>query len=294
MSELTVFHLARVKLPIEKHRLLLILVGVNFLFTGLDVALAHAVNDFHPTYELIPIFFAPLAAASSFLAAVRPRPGRVVGLAHVALMLAGVGVGALGTAFHANEALNPLGRLTWIWLTFASPILAPLAFAGISLVGLVAAVHEVEGQPGLLEVPGLGTFKAPISRERHFLWLVGLGFGASALTSIIDHGQYGYGLYKLIPIAYGLFATSVVLTLAVSRTWSRADELTYVWTMVAAFVVGVMGFAFHLSGDLAETGQLSLERILVFAPVLAPLLFCDLGMLGLIVVARDAPAPAAA
>ena len=288
MTEMTVFHLARVKLPIEKNRLLLILVGVNFLFTGLDVALAHAVNDFHPTYELIPILFAPLAAASSFLAAVQPKPGRVVAVAHLALMLLGVGVGVLGTAFHANEALNPLGRLTWIWLTFASPILAPLAFAGISLVGLYAIVQEAEGQPGLLEVPGLGMFKAPISRERHFLWLVGLGFGASALTSIIDHGQYGYSLYKLIPIAYGLFATSVVLTLAVSRAWSRADEVTYVWTMIAAFVVGALGFAFHLSGDLAETGHLSLERILVFAPVLAPLLFCDLGMLGLIVVARDA------
>jgi hypothetical protein len=288
VTEMTVFHLARVKLPIEKNRLLLFLVGVNFLFTGLDVALAHAVNDFHPTYELIPILFAPLAAASSFLAAVQPKPGRVVAVAHLALMLLGVGVGVLGTAFHANEALNPLGRLTWIWLTFASPILAPLAFAGISLVGLYAIVQEAEGQPGLLEVPGLGTFKAPISRERHFLWLVGLGFGASALTSIIDHGQYGYSLYKLIPIAYGLFATSVVLTLAVSRSWSRADEVTYVWTMLAAFVVGALGFAFHLSGDLAETGKISLERILVFAPVLAPLLFCDLGMLGLIVVARDA------
>lgn len=289
MSEMTVFHLARVKLPIEKNRLLLLLVGVNFMFTALDVALAHAVNDFHPAYELIPIVFAPLAAASCILAAVRPQPGRLVGLVHVALMLLGVGVGVLGTAFHANEALNPLGRLTWIWLTFASPILAPLAFAGISLVGLYAIFREVEGQPGLLEVPGLGTFRAPISRERHFLWLVGLGFGASALTSIIDHGQYGYNLYKLIPIAYGLFATSVVLTLAVRRAWSRADELTYVWTMLAAFAVGTLGFAFHLSGDLAETGQLSLERVLVFAPVLAPLLFCDLGMLGLIVVARDTP-----
>ncbi len=292
MNEVAVFHLARVKLPIEKNRLLLILVGVNFLFTGLDVALAHAVNDFHPGYELIPILFAPLAAASSFVAAVQSRPGRSVAALHLALMLLGVGVGVLGTAFHAQQALNPLGRLTWIWLTFASPILAPLAFAGISLVGLYAIVHEVEGQPGLLEVPGLGTFKAPISRERHFLWLVGLGFAASALTSIIDHGQYGYNLYKLIPIAYGLFATSVVLTLAVSRRWSRADETTYVWTMLAAFAVGAAGFAFHLSGDLAETGKISLERILVFAPVLAPLLFCDLGMLGLIVVARDAPTPA--
>ena len=288
MSELSVFHIARLRLPVEKNRLLLILVGVNLLFTGIDVALAHAVNRFSPAYELIPIAFAPLGAATSFLAALRPRPGRAVALVHIALMLLGVVVGVLGTAFHANQALNPLGRLTWIWLTFASPILAPLAFAGISLVGLYAVVQEVEGQPGLLEVPGLGTFKAPISRERHFLWLVGLGFAASAVTSIIDHGQYGYTVYKVIPIAYGLFATSVVLSLALRTTWSRGDELTYAWTMVAGFLVGAAGFAFHLSGDLAETGRLSLERILVFAPVLAPLLFCDLGMLGLIVVAKDA------
>lgn len=289
MTEISVFHLARVKLPIEKNRLLLLLVGVNFLFTGVDVALAHAVNGFHPSYELIPILFAPLGAASSFVAALWPKPGRVVALTHMALMLLGVGVGVLGTAFHANEALNPLGRLTWIWLTFASPIVAPLAFGGISLVGLYAVVTEVEGRPGLLEVPGLGTFQAPMSRDRHFLWLVGLGFAASALTSIIDHGQYGYSVYKLIPIAYGLFATTVVLTLAIRRTWSRGDEVTYVWTMAAAFVVGTLGFAFHLSGDLAETGRISLERILVFAPVLAPLLFCDLGLLGLIVVATETP-----
>ena len=287
MNELSVFRLAHLKLPMDKNRLILLLVGVNLIFTGLDVALAHAVNDFVPAYEWIPIFFAPLGAASSFVVALKSRVNKPVALTHIILMVLGVVVGVLGTAFHANQALNPLGQLTWIWLTFASPILAPLAFAGISLVGLYAMLEEVEGQPGLLEVPGLGTFKAPISRDRHFLWLVGLGFAASALTSIIDHGQYGYSLYKLIPIVFGLFATGVVLSLAVSRRWSAGDELTYFWTMVAAIIVGVLGFAFHLSGDLSDNGQLSLERILVFAPVLAPLLYSDLGILGLIVVSNQ-------
>lgn len=287
MNELTVFHLARVKLPVEKNRLLLILVGVNFIFTGLDVVLAHAVNDFVPSYELIPIIFAPLGALSSFLVALKPKPGKSIALIHIGLMVLGIIVGVLGTAFHANQALNPLGQLTWIWVTFASPILAPLAFAGISLVGLYGVIEEVRDQPGVLEVPGLGIFRAPISRDRHFLWLVGLGFAASALTSIIDHGQYGYSLYKLIPIVFGLFSTSVVITLAVSTNWSRGDELTYFWTMIAAIIVGVLGFAFHLSGDLSDNGQLSVERILVFAPVLAPLLYSDLGILGLIVVANQ-------
>jgi hypothetical protein len=287
MNEMNVFHLARVRLPMEKNRLLLLLVGVNFLFTGLDVALAHAVNDFVPAYEWIPIIFAPLAAATSFIVALKSKPNKGLTLTHISVMLLGVIVGVLGTAFHANQALNPLGQLTWIWLTFASPILAPLAFAGISLVGLYGVIEEIRGEPGMLEVPGLGTFRAPISRDRHFLWLVGLGFAASALTSIIDHGQYGYTPYKLIPIVFGLFSTSVVVTLAISKSWTPGDELTYFWTMIAAIVVGVLGFAFHLSGDLADTGQFSLERILVFAPILAPLLYADLGILGLIVVANE-------
>ncbi len=131
MNEIKVFNLARVKLPIEKNRLLLILVGVNFIFTGLDVVLAHAVNDFIPSYELIPIIFAPLAALSSFLVALKPKRGKPITLIHITFMVLGIIVGVLGTAFHANQALNPLGQLTWIWVTFASPIVAPLAFAGI-------------------------------------------------------------------------------------------------------------------------------------------------------------------
>ena len=64
--------------------------------------------------------------------------------------------------------------------------------------------------------------------------------------------------------------------------------------MIAAVIVGILGFGFHLSADLAGTGQLSLERILAFAPVFAPLLFSDLGVLGLLVVAHpSAPQEAA-
>ena len=89
---------------------------------------------------------------------------------------------------------------------------------------------------------------------------------------------------------YGLFAMGVVMTLAFRKKWSGGDELTYFWTMIVGIAVGILGFAFHLSGDLADTGQVSLERILVFAPILAPLLYSDLGILGLIVVANPASA----
>ncbi len=287
MNNVEIFHLANVRLPMEKNRLLLIFVGINLFFTGIDVALAHSINSFIPVYEWIPIYFFPLGAMSCFIVSFQPSPKKSFAIIHIALMSIGILVGVIGMAFHMNAVLNPLGHLSWAWLVFGSPILAPLAFSGISLLGLYAITEEVENSPGVLKIPGLGIFKAPISRDKHFLWLVGLGFGASAVTSTIDHAQYGYSVYKLIAIVYGLFATSVVITIALSNQWSKKDELVYFWTMIAAIVVGVMGFGFHLSADLAGTGNISLERMLVFAPVFAPLLYSDLGMLGLIIVAKQ-------
>ena len=286
MNDVKIFHLANLELPMERNRLLMLFVGINLMFTGIDVALAHSINQYIPVYEWIPIFYFPFGALSCIYLAFKGQPGKWSSITHILLMLLGVLVGIIGTAFHANAVLNPAGYLTWSWVVFGSPILAPLAFSGISLLGLYAITNEVDNQPGKLEIKGIGIFKAPISRDRHFLWLVALGFAASTLTSIIDHAQYGYTFYKLIAIIFGLFASSVIISLCVSKSWSKGDELVYFWTMITAIVVGVLGFGFHLSADLAGTGALSLERILAFAPVLAPLLFSDLGLLGLLVVAH--------
>jgi hypothetical protein len=286
MNDVQIFHIASIKLPTDKNRLLMIFVGINLMFTGIDVVLAHSINQFIPVYEWIPVFFFPFGALSCIYIAFQSEPKKWSSILHITLMMIGVLVGIIGTAFHANAVLNPGGYLTWAWVVFGSPILAPMAFAGISLLGLYAITQEVDSQPGLLEVKGIGVFKAPISRDKHFLWLVGLGFAASTLTSIIDHAQYGYTFYKLIAIIFGLFASSVVISLCFAKTWTKGDELVYFWTMLTAVVVGVLGFGFHLSADLAGTGALSLERILAFAPVLAPLLFSDLGLLGLLVVAQ--------
>ena len=286
MNDVKIFHLADIRLPIEKNRLLMLFVGINLMFTCIDVVLAHSINDYIPVYEWIPIFYFPFGAISCIVIAFQTKPKKWTALLHIVLMLIGFLIGVLGTAFHANAVLNPAGYLTWSWVVFGSPILAPLAFSGISLLGLYAITEEVNNEEGLLRVPGLGTFKAPISRDRHFLWLVGLGFAASTITSIIDHTQYGYSFYKMIGIIFGLFATTVVIYLSIAKDWTRGDELVYFWTMIISVAVGMLGFGFHLSADLAGTGSLSLERILAFAPVLAPLLFSDLGLLGLLVVAQ--------
>ena len=287
MSSINIFHMASIKLPMAKNRLLLIFVGVNLMFTGIDVALSHSINNYVPVYEWIPIIYFPFGSISCLIIAFQAQPKKWTALVHIIFMLAGILVGVMGTAFHGYAILSPGGALSWAWVVFGSPILAPLAFTGISLLGLYAITEEVESQPGVLKIPGLGTLNAPISRNRHFLWLVGLGFASSAITSVIDHAQYGYSFYKMIAIIYGLFASSVVIYLAIAKEWTKGDESVYFWTMIAAVIVGILGFGFHLSADLAGTGSISIERILAFAPILAPLLFCDLGLLGLLVVAEE-------
>ena len=45
-------------------------------------------------------------------------------------------------------------------------------------------------------------------------------------------------------------------------------------------VVGVLGFGFHLFGDLAGTQSIVWERMMYRNPLLGPLLFCNLALLG--------------
>ena len=142
MSEVSIFRLASISLPMEKNRFLLLFAGVNLMFTGLDVALAHSINSFVPVYEWIPVIFAPVGTFTCIMVAFRRSPGTVLGLLHAAVMVIGVIIGVVGMGFHLNQVLSPTGRLSWAWIVFGSPILAPLSFAGISLIGLYGVTTD--------------------------------------------------------------------------------------------------------------------------------------------------------
>ena len=133
MTSVNILHIANLKLPFEKNRLLMFFVGINIMFTGIDVALAHSINQFIPIYEWIPILFFPFGTLSCLLIAFQTKPKIWQLIIHILFMIIGIIVGITGTAFHANAVLNPQGYLTWAWVVFGSPILAPLAFSGISL-----------------------------------------------------------------------------------------------------------------------------------------------------------------
>lgn len=272
-------------LRFDRRPLLLWFVAVNLAFLVGDVWIAHSANAFVPVYEWIPIVVAPPGIATALLLALMRRSGQTLLWLHAAAMLAGVAVGVSGTAFHLQAALAPAG-VSWPWIVFGAPVLAPLSFAGVSLVGLVAALREQPGGSGRLWFGERLQLAAPISQVRHLLWLVGLGFAGAAATSYIDHAQYDHTLYEWIPVVYGTFAACLTLAMALARRPARTDRVVYTWTMLAGLLVGLLGVAFHLSRDLADSGALSWQRMRDYAPVLAPLLFADLALLGLITTIR--------
>jgi hypothetical protein len=64
----------------------------------------------------------------------------------------------------------------------------------------------------------------------------------------------------------------------------RADLITYIGAMLLLIVVGVVGAILHVRSNLIAEGTILAERFIRGAPFLAPLLFSNIGTLGLIVL----------
>jgi hypothetical protein len=131
---------------------------------------------------------------------------------------------------------------------------------------------------------------APISKTRQLLWLVGLGYVAAEASAILDHarGQFENPAVWLAVVP-GAFATAVTLAMACKRNPNHSDHVIYIWTQLMMILVGLLGLGMHLSADMTPTGELSIERMINFAPVFAPLLFTNMAILGLIAVLEPAP-----
>jgi hypothetical protein len=81
----------------------------------------------------------------------------------------------------------------------------------------------------------------------------------------------------------GIFASVLTLLLALYRRPKTSDYFIFFWTMILMSVVGVLGFGLHINVDLPEGGRgIVLERFIRGAPPLAPLLFANMGILGII------------
>jgi len=282
--------LRRVRLPLTRDQFMLLLAAVNEIFLGIDIYLAHSISGTIVPYEWIPIIFGPIAGVLLLMAgllALRYRELATV-LATVVL-LSSTAVGLLGAYFHLVRATLPTGpeghRFTVRLLVWGPPILGPLMFALVGLWGISAAWIEDPPDSGRLRLLGGYHLQMPLSKTRAYLFMVSLGSLVTLISAVLDHARTGFvNPWLWIPVATGLFAVFASLGLALLERPQRSDVLIYTISMILLIVTGLIGAVLHVNDNLTTRGVLVAERFIRGAPVLGPLLFANMGMIGLIVL----------
>ncbi|WP_420631914.1 hypothetical protein [Candidatus Leptofilum sp.] len=286
----TVFPRARRRrFPISRDQAMLLMAAFNEVMLGLDTLLAHVLNNTIQPREWIPIIFGPVAGVLllfSGLIALRNRK-QATWIA-TTVFLASIVVGILGAYFHLVRGIlptAPLGsRVTLNLLVWAPPFLAPFAFAGIGLLGISAAWEEVPTGSGRLRLPFGRTVQMPYSKTRAYFFLVSLGTLVALVSSALDHARHPWeNPWLWAPVVVGVFATAVSAGMGAANRKLTADDVAiYMAAMILLIVVGLIGTYFHVQADLTAQSTIVPERFLRGAPFMSPLLFSNMGMVGLL------------
>lgn len=280
----------KLRLPLNRDQLVLLMAAFNLFMLGVETYLAHLISGTIVLREWIPILFGPTAGVlllAAGLLSLRYRKAASV-TATVILGLSII-VGLLGAFYHIAYAIIPAGptgdRISVPLLIWAPPILGPLTFSLVGLFGISAAWKEVPPDSGRLELPGGIHLQMPYSKTRAFLFAVSLASLATVISSVLDHARTDFSNPWLwFPTGVGIFATFTGAALGATPKPSRMDIWAFVAAMLLMIAAGVVGLVLHVLVDLTASGQVVLERFIRGAPFLAPLLFADIGLWGLIVL----------
>jgi hypothetical protein len=276
------------KLPLSRDQIMLLMAAINLLFLGLDTYLAHLISGTIVPREQIPIYFGAVAGVVLLVAGLIALRNRnlAIGLAALVL-LSSTAVGLLGAYFHLIRAALPTApvgrRITVDLLVWAPPIVAPLTFALVGLWGLSAAWVEDPPDSGTLRITNRYRLRLPYSKTRAYLLMVSLGILATLLSSVLDHARSDFeNIWVWIPLIAGVLGTVITAGLGALEQPNKADLAIYVGTMLLLILVGIVGAILHVQFDLTAQRTIVPERFLRGAPFLAPLLFANMGALGLI------------
>ena len=285
----------RVRLPYSRDQFMLLLAAVNEIILGVDIYLAHNMNGNIHGYEWIPVIFGPLAGVLLLIAglvALSRRP--LANLIATLIFFASLLVGLLGTWFHLHRALlvdAPAGQVVTAGvLLWAPPLIGPLTFCLVAVLGISAAWQEDPVDSGVLSLLGGRKLKMPLPKTRAYYLLTALFILATLLSSVLDHARTNFANPWLwAPTFIGVFAMVVTFAMGAISHVQRADLLTYVAAMCLMMGVGLLGAVLHTTHNLSDLGTFLDERFLRGAPMLAPLLFANMGLLGLIVLLDPQP-----
>lgn len=280
----------RIRIPLTRDQALLLMMAMNEIMLGVETYLAHQISLTIVPNEWIPIIFGPIAGVVLIVAgliALRNRPAAT--LLASATFIASIVIGLLGAYFHFIRAIAPAApigeRITVPLLVWAPPVLGPLTFAMVGLMGISAAWLEDPPDSGILRLLGNYRLHLPFSKTRAFFFIVSMGTLATVISSVFDHARTDFANPWLwLPTVIGVFATVVAAVLGALPKPSRGDLFTYTGAMILMILVGVIGMILHINENLTSQNVIVGERFLRGAPFLAPLLFSDMGTIGLLVL----------
>ena len=280
----------RLRIPVTRDQAMLLMLALNELLLGLETYLAHSISGTIMPYEWIPILFGPVAGSLLLLAGLLAlRKRQVAAIIATLVYLSSIVVGLLGAYFHLVRAIlpfAPLGEIASVPLfVWAPPILGPLTFALVGVMGVSAVWLEQPPDSGRLTVLGGRKLQLPFSKTSGFFLLVGLGTLATVISSVLDHARTDFeNPWLWLPTAIGIFGTVVAVVLGTMEQPRRGDLITYVVAMVLLILVGILGVLLHIQRNLVMENAIVVERFVRGAPFLAPMLFADMGALGLVVL----------
>jgi len=291
----------RVRIPVTRDQAMLLMLALNEFLLGLETYLAHSISGTIMPKEWIPIIFGPLAgtmlAAVGLLAIRKRATANVVG---TLIYFASIVVGLLGISFHLMRAVLPFAptgeQVSIPLLVWAPPLLAPLTFALVGLMGIFAIWTEQPADSGRLKLPAGRKVTLPLNKSTAFFFMVGLGILATVISSVLDHARTNFeNPWLWLPTGIGVFATIVTILLGMLKSPHRGDLLTYLAAMLLLLAVGMVGVVLHILRNLGLDNTIVVERFIRGAPFLAPMLFSDMGALGLLVLLdpKEKPYPPA-
>ena len=278
----------RYRIPLSRDQVMLLVAAMNEILLGVETYIAHLISGTIVPNEWIPILFGPISGVILIIAgliATQKRP--LATMLATLVFIASIVVGLLGAYFHLLRAMMPYAvpgeQLSVPLLVWAPPILGPLTFSLVGLLGLSAAWIEDPVDSGRLILLGGKKVTLPYSKTRAFIFMAGMGALATVISSVLDHARTDFtNPWLWVPTAVGVFTTVVAVALGAIDQPTRADFFTYASAMLLMMLVGVIGTILHINENLTTQGVFVGERFLRGAPFMAPLLFADIGMIGLV------------
>lgn len=280
----------KIRIPFSRDQVMLLMAAANLIILGVDTYLAHSITGTFRPGEWIPVIFGPTAGILLLVAGlIAFRRRTLANLIASFVFLACIGVGGLGSYYHLHRALlltGPAGQqITTQLLVYGPPLLGPLTFVLVAVLGISAAWVEDPIDSGQLSLVGGLKLKMPLPKTRAYFFMVALFILATLLSSVLDHAKTGFANPWLwFPTVVGSFAVLVATAMGAYARLERGDLITYIATMLLLVGVGLTGAVLHVQNNLISQGVVLGERFIHGAPVLAPLLYANMAALGLIVL----------